>query len=254
MAEPVRVAIWSGPRNISTAMMRAWENRPDCAVVDEPLYAAYLADTGIDHPARDEVIAAGETDWRKVVSMLRGPVPGAAPVFYAKQMTHHLLPQMERDWIPEFRNILLIRDPREVVASYVRSRESVEPADIGIHQQVELYELLSEDGPPPVVDSGDFLRDPRGYLTWICDWLGIEFTEAMLAWPAGPRDSDGIWAPHWYHAVRASTGFEPWRPREIDLSQHDEDVAQDCADDYAMLHVHRLTLPELSEPPGAIAP
>ncbi|GAB3996758.1 sulfotransferase-like domain-containing protein [Nocardioides marmoraquaticus] len=234
----VRVAMWSGPRNISTAMMRAWENRPDTVVVDEPLYAAYLAATGLDHPGRDEVLASQPTDWREAVAGLTAPV--GAPVHYAKHMTHHLLPEMDLDWVADFRNVLLVRDPREVVASYVRSRESCEPADIGLLQQVRLAEVLPDD--TPVVDAADFLRDPAGHLRWLCDWLGIDFTDAMLSWPAGPRDSDGVWAPYWYDAVLASTGFEPYRPREVTLSPHDAAVAETCRPAYEQLRERRLRL------------
>ena len=139
----VRVAMWSGPRNISTAMMRSWENRPDTVVVDEPLYAAYLDATGLDHPGREEVVASQPTDWRRVVADLARPV--GAPVHYVKHMTHHLLPEMDLDWVAGARNVLLVRDPDEVVASYVRSRESCEPEDIGLLQQERLLAVLPDD-------------------------------------------------------------------------------------------------------------
>ncbi|HSD16468.1 MAG TPA: hypothetical protein VLC71_04295 [Thermomonas sp.] len=241
MSAPLRVAIWSGPRNISTAMMRAWENRGDCEVSDEPLYAHYLAHTGLDHPGRDEVIAAGETDWRKVVDALSGPAPGGAPVWYQKHMTHHLLPHIDHDWIGTLRNVLLIRDPREVVASYVKSRAHVEADDIGLRQQVELYEELADAGtPPPVIDSGDFLRAPEAHLRALCDWLGLGFSERMLRWPRGPRASDGIWAPHWYAHVWESTGFEMPEPRAIELGETAQQVADACQPHYARLHALRL--------------
>ena len=237
----LRVAMWSGPRNISTAMMRAWENREDCAVSDEPLYAHYLAHTGLDHPGRDEVVADGETDWRRVVAALSGPSPGGAPVWYQKHMTHHLLPHIDHGWIAGLRNVLLIRDPREVVASYVKSRAHVEADDIGLRQQVELYEALAAAGDaPPVVDSGDFLRAPEAHLRALCDWLGIEFSARMLRWPAGPRASDGIWAPHWYAHVRASTGFEAPAPREIALAGEAAAVAEACLPHYRRLHALRM--------------
>ena len=178
----LRVAMWSGPRNISTAMMRAWENRPDTVVVDEPFYAAYLQATGIVHPGRDEVIASQPTDPAEVV---RGLLEDeSAPVQYSKQMTHHLLDDMSLEWVTQLRNVLLVRDPGEVVASYVRSREACEPEDIGLLQQARLLDVLPAD--TPVVDAGDFLRDPEGYLRWLCDWLGLDFTDRMLSWPAGP--------------------------------------------------------------------
>jgi len=244
MSEPVRIAMWSGPRNISTAMMRAWEHRGDCAVSDEPLYAAFLAATGLDHPGRDQVVAAGETDPRRVVTALLGPVPGAKPLWYQKHMAHHLLPDMARDWIVKLSNVLLIRDPTEVVASYVKSRANVTPEDIGLPQQVELYdEITAATGtPPPVIDSGDFLRAPEAHLRALCGWLGVEFSDRMLRWPTGKRASDGIWAPYWYAAVEASTGFEPWRPREARLEGQAARVAEACLPFYRRLHAERMVV------------
>jgi hypothetical protein len=243
MNSPLRVAMWSGPRNISTAMMRAWENREDCVVSDEPLYAHYLAHTGLDHPGREDVIAHGETDWRKVVAALTGPVPDDQAVWYQKHMTHHLLAHIDYGWIAQLRNVLLIRDPREVVASYVKSRASVTAQDIGLPQQVALYEELSASGEaPPVIDSGDFLRAPEAHLRALCAWLGIEFTPCMLRWPPGPRASDGIWAPHWYAHVWESTGFEAPAPCEIELSGAAAGVAEECRPHYERLHALRMKL------------
>ncbi len=236
------MAMWSGPRNISTAMMRAWENRPDTVVVDEPFYAAYLHATGVDHPGRDEVIASQPTDPDEVVRLLLEDhgADSWAPVQYSKQMSHHVLEGMSLDWLAEFRTVLLVRDPREVVASYVRSREACEPEDIGLLQQARLLEVLPTD--TPVIDAGDFLRDPEAYLRWLCDWLGLDFTDRMLTWPAGPRDSDGVWAPHWYDAVNRSTGFEPWRPRTLELTEHDAAVADTCRPAYELLRARRVVL------------
>jgi hypothetical protein len=239
----LRVAMWSGPRNISTAMMRAWENRPDTVVVDEPFYAAYLHRTGLDHPARDAVLASQPTDVAVVVDQLRAPLGDDVRVHYAKHMTHHLAPGQDLSWTRGFHNVLLVRDPAEVVASYVRSREACEPEDIGLLQQGELVDVLEAAGEaPPIIDAGDFLRDPEGHLRWLCAWLGIGFTDRMLRWPAGPRDSDGVWAPHWYDAVWASTGFAPYRPREVDLSAHDAAVAEACRPAYDRLHARRVRI------------
>jgi hypothetical protein len=238
----VRVGMWSGPRNISTAMMRAWENRPDTVVVDEPFYAAYLARTPGsrgDHPARDEVIASQPSDPADVVSGLAAPLPDGVEVQYVKHMTHHLLPEDDLSWARAWRNVVLIRTPDEVVASYLRSREVCEPEDIGILQQ---QRIIDEVGEIPIIDAADFLRDPESYLRWLCDWLGIGFTDRMLAWPSGPRDSDGVWARHWYDAVWASTGFEHYRPRDVHLDAGGEAVAAACRPAYERLHAARLTL------------
>ena len=233
----LRLAVWSGPRNVSTALMRAWENRGDTLVVDEPLYAHYLDATGLDHPGRDEVVAAGETDWRAVVDGLLGPVPGGVRVLYQKHMAHHLLPGVERGWIGGMTNVLLIRDPAEVVASYVRSRSDVTVADIGLVQQVELYDDLSAAGAAPlVIDAADLLRRPGDHLRAWCDRLGLAFTDRMLSWPPGPRPTDGVWAPHWYDAVRRSTGFEPYRRREVALDGAAAEVAAACRPLYERLH------------------
>jgi hypothetical protein len=241
----LRVAMWSGPRNISTAMMRAWENRDDCSVSDEPLYAHYLAHTGLDHPARDAVVAAGETDWQRVVETLLGPAPGGAPVWYQKHMTHHLLSHIDHGWIARLHNVLLIRDPREVVASYIKSRAAVSADDIGLPQQVALYdELRAAGAAPPVIDASDFLRNPAGHLRALCEWLGIGFSDRMLHWPRGPRDSDGIWSPHWYAHVWQSTGFEAPVARDVVLSGEAAEVAEACRGHYERLHALRMVVAE----------
>ena len=237
MTDGVRLAVWSGPRNISTALMRSWENRPDTRVVDEPLYAYYLHATGLDHPGRDEVIAAGETSWQVVVQQLTAPAEG---VFYQKHMTHHLLPQLPLDWVGSLTNVMLIRDPAEVVASYLQSRADVTVEDIGVIQQAALYDQLGAN--VPVIDAADFLRDPETYLRWLCDHIGVEFTDRMLHWPAGPRGSDGVWAPYWYDAVLASTGFEPYRRRTVALDGRALDVAQRSRPFYERLYEDRLQL------------
>jgi len=190
---------------------------------------------------REEVIASQPTDLREAVAALSAPLPEGRSVHYAKHMSHHVARDMDLGWTLDFRNALLIRDPAEVVASYVRARETCEPEDIGIPQQGWLAELWDEHGlDVPIVDAGDFLRDPDAHLRALCDWLGIPFTDRMLSWPAGPRDSDGVWAPHWYAAVWRSTGFEPWRPRDVELSDHDAAVAEACRPVYDALYARRL--------------
>jgi len=207
--EPVRIAMWSGPRNISTAMMRAFENRPDTSVIDEPFYAAYLKISGADHPLRDETLGRHESDWRKVVEMLTGPVPGGRAIFYQKHMTHHMLPEVGRGWMAACRNVFLIRAPEAVLASYSAKRPGFLPADIGYATQREIFEAEADrlGAPPPVIDAEDVLRDPQGTLGALCAALGIPFCERMLRWPPGRRATDGAWAPAWYDSVERSTGF-----------------------------------------------
>ena len=236
------IAMWSGPRNISTALMRAWENRNDAAVWDEPFYAYYLKATGVDHPGADEVIANGEPDWRKVVDKVTGPIPDGRAIFYQKHMTHHLLPEIDRDWLGLVTNCFLIRDPREVIASYARVRTTPTIDDVGILQQAEIFEWvqLRTGRTPLVLDARDVLQDPRRMMMGLCNSLDVPFTERMLAWPPGPRESDGVWGKHWYASVWASTGFAPYKPKGGTLPKHLEPLADGCAAAYTQLHEYRL--------------
>ena len=244
MRQPVRIAMWSGPRNISTAMMRSFENRGDCAVVDEPYYAHYLQQTRLDHPGIDEIIAAGETDWRRVAEFLTGPVPGGKNVYYQKHMTHHMLPHIGHDWFDAVTHVFLIRDPREVLASYLKSRPHATAEDIGVLQEAALHdEIVARTGTtPPVIDADEFLKAPEAHLRALCELLRIPFTERMLHWPAGPRASDGIWAPYWYGAVLKSTGFEPWHARDLAVAPEHRDVIDQCQPVYESLYAQRLSV------------
>jgi len=239
----IRIAMWSGPRNISTAMMRSFGARPDTAVVDEPFYAAYLLSTGIVHPMREEVIASQPSDWRDVVRGLLGPVPGNKPVYYQKQMTHHMIPAFGREWLAHVRNAFLIRDPAAVLASYVVKRGEATLADIGIVQQRELFEQEADrlGRAPPTIEGSDVLANPAGVLTKLCAALGIAYTDAMLRWPAGRRESDGAWAPAWYNAVERSTGFETPASREAaTLSSELQKIADAARPHYEALARHKL--------------
>lgn len=243
VTEARRIAMWSGPRNISTAMMRSFENRADCTVCDEPLYGAWLAATREPHPMAAEIIEAMETDWRAVAATLSGPVPDDKPVWYQKHMTHHLLPEMmQADWLSRLTHVFLIRDPRRVVASYLEKRETVSPEAIGVPQQQALYDFarneLGQD--PPVIDADDFLADPEGQLRALCEHLAIEYSADMLTWPPGPRVSDGVWAPHWYQTVRRSTGFGPPPGDQPQLGQRAASVAERCLPIYRGLFERRL--------------
>ena len=236
------MAMWSGPRNISTAMMRAWGNRPDTFVVDEPFYAYYLKATGKEHPGADEVIAAGETDWQKVVARLTGPVLGGKRILFQKQMTHHLLPEVDRRWLSQMTNCFLIRDPREVIASYVRKREDTALEDLGFVQQAEIFNLVRSHtkSVPPVVDAKDVLENPERMLRLLCGEVGVEFNKSMLSWPPGLRETDGIWAKYWYGEVARSTSFKPYRPRPDEVPEHLREIQERCGECYERLYEHRL--------------
>jgi sulfotransferase family protein len=242
-AGTVRIAMWSGPRNISTAMMRAWDNRADTVVVDEPLYAYYLERTGKQHPGAAEVIAHGETDWRKIVRRLTTePISSGKPIFFQKQMTHHLLPEIDREWIVDLTNCFLIRDPREVILSYIKKNPDPSLEDLGFVQQCEIFNFVRErtDSVPPVIDAKDVLQNPERILRLLCDAIGVEFDKAMLSWPPGLRETDGIWAKHWYDAVAKSTSFEPYKSREGEVPDSLNDIYQRCRDCYGKLYQHRL--------------
>jgi hypothetical protein len=190
-------------------MMRAWENRPDTVVADEPLYAFYLSSTGIDHPGRDEVIASQPTSWPAVLASLADdPLPPGVTIAYAKHMTHHVLPSVDLAAFAPFRHAFLIRNPRSLLASYARVRSAPTLSDLGLRQQAWLFEEFGG----PVIDSADLLAAPEAGLRALCAALGVPFSASMLSWPAGPRDTDGVWAPYWYDSVRRSTGFTPATP------------------------------------------
>ena len=242
-SEPVRIAMWSGPRNISTAMMRAWGNRPDTFVRDEPFYACYLRETRLDHPGAEQVIAHGETDWRKVAAQLIGPVPGGKRIYYQKQMTHHLLPEMDRTWLGSVTNCFLIRDPAEVIISYIKKNNDPTLEDIGFVQQAEIFDWVSgrSGSVPPVIDAHDVLENPERILRLLCEAVGVEFTEAMLSWPSGLRETDGIWAKHWYGEVAKSTGFQKRSDRiHPPVPPHLSDVYDRAREYYDRLYEHRL--------------
>lgn len=234
--------MWSGPRNISTALLRSWGNRPDTFVRDEPLYAHYLQETGLDHPGREEVIAHQENDWRKVVDDLTGPVPGGKPIDYQKHMAHHLLPHIGRDWLDRVTNAFLIRHPAEMIVSLAKVLPRVRLEDTGLPQQVEIFDHVRRrtGDTPPVIDSKDVLTDPRGQLSRLCEALDAPFTDAMLSWPPGPRATDGVWAKHWYANVEKSTAFEPYRPKDEPVPPALAGIYSECLALYDSLHRHRL--------------
>jgi len=234
--------MWSGPRSLSTVLMRAFGSRLDTFVCDEPLYAHYLTVNTVDHPGRDAVIACHETDWRRVVAWLTGPVPHGRRVFYQKQMAHHLLPEIERGWLAELRNAFLIRDPEEMIASYGRVAGDPTLADLGLPQQRELFELVADarGSAPPVLDATDLLEDPEGRLRALCEALDLPFDRRMLRWKPGLRETDGVWAEHWYGSVEHSAGFQPYRPARRAVPDRLRGLLDEARGIYRSLHDHRL--------------
>jgi hypothetical protein len=241
-ADPARIAMWSGPRNLSTAMMYAFAARGDCAVWDEPFYAAYLNATGLYHPMTPEVIAGGEPDPARVARACLGPIPGGQGLFYQKHMTVHMIPAFDRGFMRGLTNVFLIRHPARVVASYARKRENPTLTDIGFVQQAELFDQVAGwmGRAPLVIDSADIRENPARALGRLCAGLGIPVTERMLHWPAGPKPYDGVWAPHWYNAVHASTGFDdPEGPLPV-LTGEAARLAEAALPHYERLAGHRL--------------
>ncbi|TCK99831.1 hypothetical protein BXY66_3535 [Shimia isoporae] len=225
----MKIAMWSGPRNLSTAMMYAFGNRSDCAVVDEPFYAAYLNMTGIDHPMKEDILTSQSQDPHDVVRDLSGPIPDEKKVYYQKHMTQHMVEGVPRDWMRDLTNVFLIRHPARVIASYAAKRENPTISDIGFEQQSELFDLVSDWGQTPiVVDSHDIRENPREMLKKLCKSIDLPFSEDMLSWPEGGHKADGVWASHWYGAVWKSTGFagaEGPLPEVPDYLQHVLDAA-----------------------------
>lgn len=233
-----RIAMWSGPRNISTAMMRSFENRADTQVIDEPFYAHYLQETGLDHPGREAVLEGQSKDVKHVIDTLLAPLEEGCTIFYQKHMSHHMLVGMDQRWMAKLSHAFLIRDPRAMLASYVKSREEVTLTDLGLPQQLALFDQMADKlgKAPPVIESADVLKDPKGKLVQLCAELEIPFDDAMLSWPAGPRDTDGIWAPWWYKNVEASTGFAPYTHKQFKLESRLKSIA-----DLAMPYYEKLS-------------
>jgi len=237
-----RIAMWSGPRNVSTALLRSWGNRVDTAVWDEPLYAHYLTQYRPDHPGIPEILATHETDWRKVVAGILGPVPGGKAIFYQKHMAHHMLPHIEDGWLAGLTNAFLIRDPAEVLLSMSKTMRAVTLQDTGFPDQYRLFRRVEAltGRTPPVIDARDIGAAPEAALRALCDALDVPFDPTMLSWPAGPRDTDGVWAKYWYDNVNTSTGFRTWRPREEPLPERMVPLLKELAPIYDAMSEHRL--------------
>lgn len=240
--QPLRIAMWSGPRNISTALMRSWGNRPDTYVCDEPFYAHYLVQTKLVHPGGDEVIRHQENDWRKVAAWLTGPIPQNKTIFYQKHMAQHLLPNMERGWLDEVTNCFLIREPREMLTSLLHFLPQPTLADTGLPQQIEILQQVTQrtGRTPPILDARDVLENSRRMLGLLCDALNVPFTDAMLSWSPGPRTTDGVWAKYWYAAVEKTTTFQPYRPKADPVPESLMELCERCEELYQRMYQQRL--------------
>lgn len=242
MSKSRYIAMWSGPRNISTAMMRSWDSRADTFVHDEPFYAHYLANTDYDHPGKQEVIDAYESDWRNVVEHLTGDIPEGKAIYYQKHMTHHMLPHIELDWLEKVTNCFLIREPRRVINSFAKVIPSPELEQTGLPQQIRLFNTVCQQTGtiPPVLSAKDVLSNPRQALSALCKAIDIPFDESMLKWHAGTRPTDGNWAKYWYANVEKSTEFMPYQPDDKPIADHLHDLLADCNDLYQQMAQYRL--------------
>ena len=237
----MRIAMWSGPRNLSTAMMYSFGARSDCAVIDEPFYGPYLRMTGLNHPMRQEILASRADEADVVAEALTGTIPAGKPHFYQKHMTQHMVPGMPRDWMAKVTNVFLIRHPARVIASFGAKWDGFGLADIGFTQQTELFEHVQALGQTPiVVDSADIRRDPEGMLRKLCDAIGLHFDPTMLSWPRGGHPADGVWAAHWYGAVHNSTGFAPAEGDLPALEGEAADLLEQALPHYEWLECQKL--------------
>lgn len=229
------VCLWSGPRNISTALMYSFAERDDTTVVDEPLYGHFLRVSGAAHPGRDEVIAAVNCDGRQVVDELLSESSGSPEVLFVKLMAHHFV-DLDDQFLKRTLNIFLIRDPKEMLPSLTIQLPRAKLEDTGLKMQWQLFKMLDDCGQTPaVIDSRELLLDPAGVLRKLCDSLEIEYTDNMLTWQSGPRKEDGVWAPYWYHAVHKSTGFSNYVAKK-DFPAHLEPLLAECKPWYDKLY------------------
>ena len=236
-----RINSWSGPRNVSTALMRSFSRRADTRAVDEPLYGHYLETTGAPHPGRDELVEILETDADTVINnVILGPCD--RDVLFLKQMVHHLTPDVDLSFLDDCVNVMLIRDPAEVISSLVNQLPDPTPRDVGLERQVALFRDLRTRGQePPVLDARELLSRPERVLGELCQRMGIDWDPAMLSWPPGVQPEDGPWSKYWYDNVQRSTGFEPYRPKDVTIPSHCKELLAASKAHYEELVEHAIT-------------
>ena len=237
------IAMWSGPRNLSTALMRSFENRLDTTVIDEPFYAHYLSFTNVNHPGRDEIVQSGEIDQTVVSKGLISDVDDSCSIYFQKHMTHHMIPSVDREWMKDVVNCFLIRDPKDMILSYIKVNSNLSMHLLGLEEQYELFEYVTKINgrAPPVVDSKDILMDPRKTLSLLCEKVGVIFSEEMLSWSKGVRGTDGIWAKYWYKNVINSTGFNIYKEKDDDVPSKYLGLYNECIKIYNELAKYKIT-------------
>tara|TARA_B100001996_G_C18584755_1_gene563734 strand:+ start:110 stop:841 length:732 start_codon:yes stop_codon:yes gene_type:complete len=238
----VYIAMWSGPRNLSTALMRSFENRTDTTVIDEPFYAHFLKQTNLNHPGRDEIISTQDSNWKSIVKRITGPIPQNKSIWYQKHMAQHNLEGCDINWIKNFHNCILIRDPKYVIPSYNKEHSLSDEKLLGYSQQLDLIQMLEdEEGvTPPIFDATDILKNPEQALKTICLFAGISFSDKMLKWPRGKRKSDGIWAKYWYGNVENSSGFKPFQKKNIIIDKELIPLYDKCLEGYNSMYEKRI--------------
>jgi len=238
------IAMWSGPRNLSTALMRSFENRLDCFVSDEPFYSFFLHRTKLEHPLRNKIIKSGEIDYNKIIKYITGPIPHSKKIWYQKHMAHHVLPNVDMNWIKKVKNCLLIRHPNDVILSYLKKNELENVQQLGYLQQVNIYKILCQEteSSPIIFDAKDLLKNPKKMLIEVCKNLKIKFDDRMLSWPAGARKTDGVWGEYWYKKVKASTGFKPYTETKKNIPSKYEAIYDESIKHYNFLYKKRITL------------
>ena len=244
MNAALTIAMWSGPRNISTALMRSFESRGDCHVTDEPFYAYFLNESGENHPAREEILKSQSSDWNNISNELIAHIPKGKTIWYQKHMAHHIFPYSDLSWINNISNCFLIRDPKEVINSYTKRFKLIDHKQLGYNQQLMIFNKIKKESDkyPIVLSAKDVLMDPEKMLKKLCEKLNIGFNKGMLTWPSGKRDTDGVWAPHWYSEVEKTTGFQPYSYGNTTLEENWKNLYSQCMDDYEVLYSHRLKL------------
>ena len=236
------IAMWSGPRNISTAMMRSFENRKDTAVIDEPFYSHYLSNTKLKHPGMKEIMASQSTDWSRIVKKLIGRIPNKKKIWYQKHMAHHNLDGYDLSWTFNLFNCFLIRNPAEVITSYSKQFPIKDHLQLGYNKQAKLFKLIRKNTgrAPPVIDAKDILLNPKKQLTKLCQKVGIKFKGSMISWPMGSRESDGVWATYWYQEVNNSCGFKPYIERKTQILKRHEHILRKCIKSYEFLYNYKI--------------